>query len=123
MTWLGKWRNQYGSLLEITDESDHKIAGKFRTALADSGFFGQEISVVGVHYGGCIGLTAGGNTATGAMVVTYTGLLREGRIETLWYVAADASLGASAEGIPANVTKLNWWRAMTTNADTFERVS
>jgi hypothetical protein len=63
------------------------------------------------------------NTAAGAMVVTYTGLLREGRIETLWYVAADASLSASAEGVSAKINKLNWWRAITTNADTFERVS
>ena len=57
------------------------------------------------------------------MVVTYTGLLREGRIETLWFVAADAALSAPAEGIPATINKVNWWRAMTTNADTFERVS
>src|SRR5215831_9220191 len=57
MTWIGKWRNQYGSALEIIDESDQRIMGKFRTALADSGFFGQEIEVVGLHYGDCIRLS------------------------------------------------------------------
>ncbi len=123
MTWMSKWRNQYGSIIEITDESNHRIAGRFRTALSDSGFYGQEIDVVGVHYGDCIGLTAGGTAASGDMVVSYTGLFREGRLETLWYVVSDASLGAAREGAPAESRKLNWWRAMTTNADTFERVS
>ena len=60
MSWTGKWQNQCGSTLEITDESNHRIIGKFRTALADSGFFGKEIEVIGVHHGDCIGLTAGG---------------------------------------------------------------
>ncbi len=122
MSWLGKWRNQYGSILDITDEADHRIIGTFRTALPDSGFWGQEIAVVGVHYGDCIGLVAGDNAKAGGMVVTYTGLLREGRIETLWDVVADAQLSAPAEGEPATIQKLNWWRAVTTNADTFERV-
>jgi len=26
MSWIGKWRNQYGSVLDITEESDHRIA-------------------------------------------------------------------------------------------------
>lgn len=56
------------------------------------------------------------------MVVTYTGLLRGGKLETLWYVVADAALAASAEGEPARARKLNWWRSVTTSADTFERV-
>jgi hypothetical protein len=123
MTWIGKWRNQYGSILEITDESGHRIAGKFRTALPDSGFFGQEVEVIGVHYGDCIGLTAGGRAPSGDMVVTYTGLLREGKLETLWYVVADTVLSSAVEGSPSAIKKLNWWRSITTNADTFERVS
>ena len=123
MTWLGKWQNQYGSVLEITDESNNRIVGKFRTALPDSGFYGQEIDIVGIHYGDCIGLAAGGAATTGDMVVTYTGMLRQGRLETLWYVVSDASLSASREGEPAEAHKLNWWRAVTTNADTFERIA
>ena len=81
MTWIGKWRNQYGSILEITDESNHRIAGKFRAALRDSGFYGQEVEVVGVHYSDCIGLKAGGLASSGDVVVTYTGMLREGKLE------------------------------------------
>jgi hypothetical protein len=123
MSWLGKWRNQYGSILEITDESNHRIVGRFRTALPDSGFFGHEIEVIGVHYGDCIGVTAGGHAPQGDTVVTYTGLLREGRLETLWYVVADAVLTAPKEGAPAENKKLNWWRSVTTNADTFARVT
>ena len=120
MTWIGKWRNQYGSILEIPDESNHRIEGKFRTALPDSGVFGRELDIVGVHSGDCIGLTAGGLGTSGDMVVTYTGLLRDGKLETLWYVVADAAASGDA-GSPAQIKKLNWWRSVTTNADTFER--
>lgn len=122
MSWIGTWKNQYGSLLIITDDFGNRIAGRFRTALEDSGFFGREVDIVGVHYGDCISLSAGGRTAAGDAVVTYTGLLREGKLETLWYVAADTALTAAHEGAPAEMKKLNWWRAMTTNADTFVRV-
>ncbi len=122
MRWAGKWRNQYGSIIEITDDSDHRIAGTFRTALPDSGFFGQELNIVGVHAGDCISITAGGTVATGNMVVTYTGLFREGRLETLWHVVADAAFAAPAAGAPAEIKELTWWRSITTNADTFVRV-
>ena len=50
MNWIGKWKNQYGSILEISDDSDNRIVGTFRTALEDSGFFGQEIAIVGVSW-------------------------------------------------------------------------
>jgi len=97
--------------------------GTFRTALEDSGFFGQEIAIIGVHAGACISLSGGGRTVAGDAVVSYTGLLRDGRMETLWYVATDAALTARKEGEPASIRKLNWWRAVSTNADTFDRVS
>jgi hypothetical protein len=41
MNWIGKWKNQYGSILEISDDSDNRIVGTFRIALEDSGFFGR----------------------------------------------------------------------------------
>ena len=43
-------------------------------------------------------------------------------METLWFVATDRTLGAAHEGAPAESSELNWWHAMTINADTFERV-
>lgn len=121
MSWLGTWRNRYGSVVEITDEADHAIKGVFRTALKDSGFYGRDIAVTGVHQGDCISFAGAGTTRAGDMVVSYTGLLRDGRMETLWYVAADSTLSASSDGAPAALRKSPWWRAMMTGADTFER--
>ncbi len=122
MTWNGQWRNQYGSILDINDDADHHIAGTFRTALSDSGFYGQEVPVTGVHYGDCIAFVAGGNTKAGDAAVSFTGLLRNGKMETMWFVVADSAIKSQGEGEPAKVEKLNWWRAVSTNADTFERV-
>jgi hypothetical protein len=82
MNWKGKWRNQYGSVVEITDDAGNRIAGTFRTALADSGFYGQTVPVVGVHQGDCISFVCGGTTPVGDSVVSYTGLVRNGKMET-----------------------------------------
>jgi hypothetical protein len=41
MTWVGTWKNEYGSLLKITSDENGNIEGWFRTALPDSGFYGQ----------------------------------------------------------------------------------
>ena len=59
MTWKGKWQNQYGSIVDITDDANRRISGTFKTALKDSGFYGQEIPVVGIHQGDCISFVAG----------------------------------------------------------------
>lgn len=121
MGWLGTWRNQYGSVVEITDDAGHAIKGVFRTALKDSGFYGQDVEVSGVHRGDCISFAGTGATPAGDMVVSYIGLLRDGRMETLWYVAADSVLTPPSDGAAAALKKTPWWRAMMTGADTFER--
>ena len=90
MTWKGKWRNEYGSIVNITDDADRRISCTFKTALRDSGFFGQEIPVVGIHQGDCFSFVAGGETPAGDAAVSYTGLLREGKMETMWFVVATA---------------------------------
>lgn len=77
--WEGKWRNQCGSIVEITDEANNRIGGTFTTALEDSGFHGQTMPVVGVHQGDCISFVCGGVTPAGASVVSYTGLLETGK--------------------------------------------
>jgi hypothetical protein len=46
MAWIGTWCNQYGSTLQITSDANGEFRGSFRTALHDSGFFGQELPVV-----------------------------------------------------------------------------
>jgi hypothetical protein len=122
MNWKGKWRNQYGSTVDITDDAHHRIAGTFKTALRDSGFYGQEIPVVGIHQGDCISFVAGGKTPAGDAAVSYTGLARDGKMETMWFVVADAAIKAVEEGAPGRIEKLNWWRSIITSADTFERV-
>ncbi|CAN7579415.1 avidin/streptavidin family protein [Trinickia sp. LjRoot230] len=123
MNWIGKWRNQYGSIVEIIDDANGKLAGMFRTALPDSAFYGQDVRISGIHQGNCVCFAAAGQGPAGDVIVSYTGMIREGRMETLWFVVADAALTASAAGEPAAVKKLNWWRSMTTSADTFKRVS
>ena len=122
MNWKGKWRNQYGSTVDITDDANHRIAGTFKTALRDSGFYGQEIPVVGIHQGDCIRFVAGGKTPAGDAAVSYTGLVRDGKMETMWFVVEDAAIKAAEEGAPGRIEKLSWWRSIITSADTFERV-
>ena len=123
MSWVGQWRNQFGSIVEITNDAEHRIEGTFRTALDDSGFYGRDVRIFGIHQGNCISFAAAGTGPAADLLVSYTGLLRNGRMETLWYLVADAALGAPKAGAPGEVTKVNWWRAVTTNADTFELVS
>jgi hypothetical protein len=53
--------------------------------------------------------------------VCYTGLLRDGKMETLWFVYADSAIKAEP-GQPGKIAKLKWWRSMTSSADTVERV-
>jgi len=122
MDWKGKWRNQYGSIVSIVDDANHWISGTFKTALKDSGFYGQEIPVVGLHQGDCISFVGAGQTAAGDAAVSYTGLLREGKMETMWFVVADSAVKAPSEGSPGKREKLNWWRSISTSADTFERI-
>jgi hypothetical protein len=122
MNWTGTWQNQYGSVLKISDDGRNQISGTFRTALKDSGFYGQEIAIFGVHQGDCISVAGGGKTAAGDAIVSYTGLWREGKLETLWYVVADSVIVAEAVGSPGAIEKSKWWRAVTTSADTFERM-
>jgi hypothetical protein len=43
-------------------------------------------------------------------------------METLWFTAADFAIKAKVGG-PGKVEKLNFWRSMTTSADTLETVS
>ena len=114
MNWIGTWHNQYGSSLQITDDAGGKISGTFRTALSDSSFFGYELPIVGVHKGNCISFAFVGG-AHGDAVCSFTGLLRDGHLQTLWHVVSDVRASANGE-------KTRWPHAAMTNADTFKRV-
>jgi len=115
MAWMGTWVNQYGSKLTITDDAAGRLQGSFRTALTDSGFFGKDFAVAGVHHGDCISFAFAGATPKGDMVCSFTGLLREGRMHTMWHVATDAAVEGAG--------KRAWPHAVMANADTFERVA
>jgi hypothetical protein len=121
-SWNGTWRNQYGSVIVIEDDSGGIIRGVFRTALEDSSFFGQELPIHGAACGDVIGFTAAGNGTAGPAAVSYTGLLRDGRLETMWHTVADQTLTARKEGAPAEIAKVSAWRAFGTSLDTFERI-
>jgi Avidin family len=123
MTWLGKWRNQYGSILEILGDSNHRIIGTFTTALKDSGFYGQTLPVFGAHQGECIGLSVAGCTPSGAAVLSFTGVFRDDRLVTLWHLTSDAAFVARCEGSAAKLEKLDCARAITAGSDTFERAA
>jgi hypothetical protein len=120
---LGKWRNQYGSILEIISDSNHRISGTFKIALKDSGFHGQELPVCGAQQRECIGLSAAGCTPEGAAVLTFTGVFRENRLITLCHLTSDAAFVASCERAAAKLEKLSCCRAITSGSDTFERVA
>ena len=122
VNWLGEWRNQYGSILRIDTAENGVVTGAFTTALEDSGFFGQTIPIHGVYDGPCIGVSGAGRSSAGSMAVSYTVLLRNGKLETMWFVVADASISAPSEGASAKRVKLPWWRSISTSADTFERL-
>lgn len=122
MKWVGTWRNQYGSTLRITSDGGNRIEGLFRTALKDSGFFGQELPVVGVHLGECLSFTFAGNSVNGDAICSFTGLLREGKLQTLWHVIADSKRAPGTPGSGGRLEKTHWPHAALTNADTFERV-
>lgn len=123
MSWRGPWRNQYGSEVEINENSQGRIEGVFRTALKDSSFYGQSIPIRGAAFGDVIGFTAAGDGNNGPAAVSYTGILREGKLETLWHTVAGTTLTAEGEGDPARLEQAGTWRAFGTSLDSFERVS
>ncbi len=116
MTWLGQWRNQYGSILEITNESGQRLNGKFRSALKDSSFYEEEADVVGIYRGDCVSFATSTTGANGDSIAAFTGLLRDGKLQTVWYVVTDGvKLGD-------RVQKRSWPHAVMANADTFVRI-
>jgi hypothetical protein len=58
----------------------------------------------------------------GDRVVSYTGLLRDEKMETAWFVVSDKSLSAKQAGEPAELKNTNWWRVVSTNVGTFEKL-
>jgi hypothetical protein len=106
MSWLGTWRNQYGSTVRITSEDHGRVSGSFRTAIESSPYYGFDVPLTGVHSGSAIAFVSGLGD-DGNSVVSYTGKLQNGVMESLWFVVSGEQ---------------DWWKAITTNHDSFERV-
>jgi hypothetical protein len=111
MDWTGTWRNQYGSTLVVQSDAEHRIRGRFQTSLPDSAFFGRSYEAAGIHWGDCINFAFAGPTPKGDAICAFTGVLRDGKLQTVWHVIQN--------GTAQN--KQPWPHAVLTNADTFER--
>ena len=122
MSFAGTWRNQYGSILKITGNANGRVTGRFETALDDSAFHGQSIELVGRCDGDVIVCACAGEGPLGPAGVSYTGLLRDGRIESMWVTVASTRLLAPHEGAPAKREAVPAWRAFGIGADRFERI-
>jgi hypothetical protein len=59
--------------------------------------------------------------SAGDVICSFTGLLREGRLETVWHVVSDSAVTSPQPGQPPSLVKLTWPSAVLTNADTFQR--
>jgi hypothetical protein len=117
MNWIGKWRNQYGSTLEITDDFSCHLTGTFSTALDDSGFYGRAALIVGVHQGVCISFAFASATPSGDSICAFAGMLIEGKLQTVWHVVTDKSESGTEPGERA------WAHSVLSNADMFTRTS
>ena len=120
--WKGKWQNQYGSVLSVTDETDGKISGTFRTALTDSGFAGDEQEASGICCGNCLHFAFSRSSSAGDTIASFTGLMRDGKLETVWHVVADKAMKPPRPGADPQLITLPWAHAVQTNADTFTRI-
>jgi len=118
MTWTGIWRNQYGSTLTIMQDRNGLIEGRFKTALQDSAFFGHELPVTGVWFGDCINFAFGMAGEGPTSICSFTGMLRDNKLQTVWHVVTSAKIDPSGR-----VETLGWAHSVQTNADTFERVA
>jgi hypothetical protein len=108
----GTWINQYGSKADICD-SDGLLTGTFRTALTDSSFYGRDYAIHGVRHEDCMSFAFTGATTKGDAVCAFTGVLRDGKLQTVFHVISDRAVDGHG--------KRPWPHAVITNADTFER--
>ncbi len=117
MNWVGFWRNQYGSILEISGQADGRIEGWFTSAV-DGRIKDHKTRIIGLHRVDLISFSI----AEDPIVAAWTGILRNECIETLWHVAMSSRLTAAVEGSPAARKRLDMFEAITTGADTFTRI-
>ncbi len=112
--FLGLWRNQHGSELNITSTENGKLSGKFKTGVGacDSdeehdvtGFVADGLIAFSVDFGKYHSLTSW----TGQHVPENG----EDKIETMWHLART---------LPEKIEKDAFWTGVWTGADSFYRV-
>ena len=87
-----------------------RLSGTVRTALDDSGFYGQTHDVKGITQGACINFAFAGKGKAGDMLASFSGILLGDRMETMWFVVVHAA-----------GKQQPWPHAVSTNHDTFTR--
>ena len=102
-SFIGSWKNQYGSQLSIENDDNGHIKGSFRSAVDKSI---PATPVDGLCTGNLIVIIAP-SEKEGEKIAAWTGILRDDRIETLWHVAAGSK---------------GTWEAFLTGADIFTRI-
>ena len=122
MSWIGQWKNEYGSILHITDDNEGAVKGTFHSALEDSVFAGQEAKVTGLHQGICIQFAFAHAGPIGDTIASFTGLMRDGKLKTVWHVVSDRAMKSPHPGLAQKNIQLPWAHAVQTNFDTFELI-
>jgi len=100
---VGQWKNQYGSQLNIDHVEHSRITGSFQSAVDKS-------IPASPAFGLCTGNLIVINVASskeGEKIASWTGVLRDDRIETLWHVAVGGK---------------GMWESVLTGSDTFTRI-
>jgi hypothetical protein len=122
-SWTGSWRNEYGSVLHIHDDANGHLTGTFATAHGDSGFAGHEAEIAGIHAGNCAHFAFSRSGEAGDTIASFTGLLRDGALKTVWHVVSDMAVKPLQPGAEPELMQLPWAHAVLTNSDTFTRDS
>lgn len=122
-SWTGTWSNEYGSVLRIRDDANGKLVGTFTTALGDSSFAGEEVQIVGIHAGNCAHFAFSRSSDVGETIASFTGLLRDGSLKTVWHVVSDKAIKSPRPGAEPELMELPWAHAVLTNSDTFTHQS
>jgi hypothetical protein len=102
-SFIGHWKNQYGSQLNIDRIENGQVSGTFQSAVDKS-------IPASPAFGVCTGDLITINVCSsneGEKIASWTGILQDDRIETLWHVAIGGK---------------GMWEAMLTGSDTFSRV-
>jgi hypothetical protein len=118
VSWVGKWKNQHGSILEITSDTRGMIAGTYHTKVGKGG---PKATVRGIHSGDMIALTVSW-APDSESITAWTGLRRGKSLHTLWHLVSSTTWDAKGKGAPAVRRNVEPWEAFNTNADLFKLV-